>query len=227
MKTILIRMTLCSVLCFTALFSGQTAGEESNRFRTIGGEIAPDDLYYDFKGAHTKISVIESARSAFHEFAKAENISIYRLIPGADGTTAREEVAVADIANAGTRPLLVFLKHPDPAKPFKIVAVADDIPSFPFPSTRFMNFTDLDLAIEYGKDAIKVARQSIELFNSKSSSTEQPQTRYITVKTTAPPASRLLYSNNWVVRPSQRTLVLILPQEDGVKILRIADEKTQ
>jgi len=194
------------------------------RFRTFGWMTAPDDLYFDSKGRNTKLSIIDSARSEFNDAPTVKKLVFYRLIPGPEGKPVREEAASVDISAAGPWPLLIFMANPDSPKRYQVAAVSDDLKTFPIPSCRFVNLTKVDIYANYGDQQIKVPAKGIELLDPRLKSATETETRYIRVGMKTPEGPRLLYSNNWVVRPTQRTLVFIFPQDDRMQVMRIADD---
>jgi hypothetical protein len=194
------------------------------QFRTLGWEVAPDDLYYEYKGKDTKLKVMEASRSIFYNHKKSDKIIFYRLVQGPEGKFIREDATEANITLAGTWPLLVFMKNPADKKKYKVAAISDDLTTFPAPSCRFINLTSVELQAKYGDQWTTIPGKGMELINPKLKSNDKIETRYtqIYVKTDKDPL--LIYTNNWVVKPTQRTLTFIFPGDESIRIMRIVDD---
>jgi hypothetical protein len=196
-------------------------------FRTLGWQVAPNDLYFESKGKDIKLSVIESARSVFQLHAKAQSIVFYRLIPGPEGKLVREEACTANISAAGPWPLIVFMKSDESPKRYRTFAISDDLKKFPIPSCRFINLTTVDIYAKHGEQRLKVPVKGIEKMDSKLTSAIEPEAIYTTLHAMIGNAPQMLYSNNWVMRPTQRTLVFIFPQDGSLQVMRIVDDLGQ
>ena len=212
---------------FTSLFAQAPTEDGRIHFRTFGWQVAPDDLYYDSKGKDNKLTVYNSDRSAFNDYVKSEQIVFYRLVPGPEGRLIHEEAAIVNLAAAGTWPLLIFTKSPDSPKRYRVAAISDDLKSFPFPSLRFMNLTAVDLYAKFGDQTLKISAKGMEVIDPHITSTDQLETRFTQIATLTEEGPSLLYSNYWVVRPTQRTLVFVFPQDESVQIIRIVDDIAQ
>jgi len=224
MKSDLLRV-ICCCICGVAPLSGQKQSDEGGvRFRTFGWMVSAEELYYDVNGRDTRISIIDSARSVFFHAPKAGQIVFYRLVPGPKEKPEREEAATVDVSAAGKWPLLIFMKSPESPKRYCVAAVADDLEAFPFPSCRFINFTAADLSVTYGDQQVKVAARGIERLDPRLKPGAGTETRYATVSANTPQGPRLLYGNNWAVRPAQRTLVLVFSQDERLQVLRVTDD---
>jgi len=196
-------------------------------FRTFGWQVAPNDLYFESKGKDIKLTVIESARSVFQLHAKAQSIVFYRLIPGPEGKLVREEACTANISAAGPWPLIVFMKSKESPKRYRAFAISDDLKTFPIPSCRFINLTPIEIYAKHGDQGLKVPAKGIELMNSQLTSAIEPEARYTTIHRMTGNGPIILYSNNWMMRPTQRTLVFIFPQDGSMQVLRIVDDLGQ
>jgi len=226
MTTLSSRLGLILILSVTPLFSKGTKPDKTVHFRTFGATAAPHDLFYNFKGADTKVAVIESARSVFLDHENKGPITFYRLVPNPEGKFEREEVASASIEGAGASPLLIFTKTADSPKHYQIRVIADDLKAFPFPFCRFINLCPIAIDVLYGGESLKIPPQAIEMIDPRLK-TDEPETRYTTLTTPTQNGPVLLYSNNWVVRPNQRSMVVISEEGEGVKVTRIVDDKGQ
>ncbi|MDP3851844.1 MAG: hypothetical protein Q8Q59_15175 [Luteolibacter sp.] len=224
MNSNLFRVVVGLLLTLPSLLAQTPSAEGGIRFRTFGWQLSADDLYYEVKGRDTRISVTDSARSVFNLAPKGRQIVFYRLVPGPDDKPLREQAATVDIAAAGPWPLLIFTNDPKAPKRYRVAAIADDLKVFPFPSCRFVNFSQVDLYARFGDQKIKLPAKGVERIDPHLKSATETETRYITVSMDTPEGPRLLYSNNWAVRPSHRTLVFIFPQDEQLQIMRIADD---
>lgn len=226
MNSNLCRIACGLILCLTPVLA-QTSPEPGKvRFRTCGWRVAPDDLYYDLDGRDTKVSIVESGRSAFNDTPRdAKQIVFYRLVAGpAQAKPVREVAATVNIAAAGPWPLVIFMANPEEPKHYRVAAIADDLKTFPFPSCRFVNLTTVDLYARYGDQKVKVAVKGVERLDPNLKSTTEPETRYTTVSIITPQGPKMLYSNNWAVRPTQRTLVFVFAQDDRLQLMRLGDD---
>lgn len=194
-------------------------------FRTLGWMTSASDLFYEQAGKDVAVSVADSSRSVFFTHQPAERISFYRLVPGADGKLVRQAAGDADLTQAGQWPLLLFFKTGDgPADPYRIVSLADDLKSFPAPSCRFINLTPVELRASFGDQRFTLASRAMQQITPEVKSDGSPQTRYVTISLPSAQGSRPLYGNNWAVRPAQRTLVIIFPQNSVMQVHRIVDD---
>ena len=209
---------------FTWLISRGSGSDAPVHFRTFGASVGADDLYYNFKGVDTKVTITDSARSVFYDYAMKGPIVFYRLVPGPDGKPMHEDAAVAQITSTGECPLLVFVKTSDSTLHYTITVIPDDLKSFPFPSCQFINFTPADINAVCGDQSLKIMAQSTGLIQLRLKSPGTTETRYTTLSSGTIQGSGLLYSNNWVMRQTQRTLVFIVPQGDGLQVTRIVDD---
>jgi len=226
MNSNLLRVACGLILSLSSLSAQSPTDSAKVRFRTLGWMVAPGDLYYDLNGRDTKVSIIESARSVFNDLAKDQKkIVFYRLLPGSTkDKPVREEAATVDISTAGPWPLLIFMANLDAPKHYRVAAVADDLKVFPFPCCRFVNLSPVELHARYGDQKITIAAKGIERLDPHLKPTAETQTRYATVSVDTPQGPRMLYSNNWAVRPTQRTLVFMFSQDEHLQVMRITDD---
>lgn len=218
-------LAFCLAISFSRLHGQSSADDGLIHFRTFGWGVAPSDLYYESKGKDVRLAVYESARSPFNEHRKSETIVFYRLVPGPEGKLVREEAAMARISASGPWPLLIFMKSTDSPKRYRVVAISDDLKTFPIPSVRFVNLTPIELYVKYGEKAFSIPGKGMETLDLEAA--EKPETRFTTVQAIINGDVRMLYSNNWAVRSIQRTLVFIFPQEGELGVMRIVDDVNQ
>jgi hypothetical protein len=206
---------------------GSPAKAAGIQFRTLGCQMTASELYYDNAGKSVKIDVPESCRSAFYQHATAATIDFYRLVPDEKGVPVKKPVARAEIGAAGKWPLLVFLADSVTPDAIRIVAMADDLEAFPAPNFRFINLTAVPLTITLDKDHHLVPPRNMELFDPKLNKADSVDTRYTTITAQTDHGPYQIYSNNWVVRPTQRTLVFIGSRDSALEVQRIVDDTSQ
>lgn len=215
----------CLVPPHTALASSP---QEGLRFRTFGWQVATEGLFYEVGGKDAQLEVLDATRSRFYDYSGPLALVVYRLVPGPDGKKVRQTVATADLSAAGRWPLLVFLpdktKSPDAVR---IVTLADDLDSFPAPQFRFVNFTPVTLGLTLGTERVALASRGLHQLDPALGSDGAPETRYFVVSIATEEGPKLLYANNWVVRPSQRTLVLIFAEDNALQVRRVVDNVLQ
>jgi hypothetical protein len=192
-------------------------------FRTLGWGVSADDLFVKIKGKLQPIMVTDTARSPFYPHDKTDKIVIYRMLPGPDKEPVPTPIAQANITTAGEWPLLIFLPATTGSpSPYRIVALADDIRSFPASAYRFINLTDMELKIALGDQSHTLKGEGIHQFNLNMKNSTEAETRYVSVSLNTP-KPEILYGNNWAVRPGQRTLVIIFKQNGVMQINRVND----
>ena len=221
------RLLIFGLTCLASVMAEVPSDDGLIHFRTFGVHVAPKDLYFESKGKDIKINVANSARSVFQHHANAETIVFYRLIPGPEGKMVHEEACTVNISAAGPWPLIVFMKTNESPKRYSAVAISDDLKTFPIPSTRFFNLTPIDIYAKHGDQALKVPANSLELLKSELKSYVESETRYTILKAIKDNVPMTLYSNNWVMLPTQRTLVFIYPSYDSLQVMLIVDDIAQ
>ena len=197
------------------------------QFRTLGWQVKPDDLYYESKGKDIKLKVNDSSRSNFQNHPKSKLIVFYRLVPGPEGKLLHEEACTADISAAGPWPLLVFMKDNESPKRYRVAVISDDLKTFPIASCRFINLTTREIYVKQGEQGLKVPARGMELIKIKLNPEVESEVLYTTLYAMLETGPILLYTNNWVMQPTQRTLVFIFQQDKSLKVLRIVDDRYQ
>ncbi len=223
--------TLLISLIFFA--SSSTCFSAPKFFRTLGLQIEASELYYSLNGKDVPIQIRRSARSQFYELKpsslsretdKGEFLVFYLLRKNEDGKEVRVPVAKADVANAGNWALIAFHKAAkDDDTRLIASALSDDVSRFPAPDIRFFNLTNETLLLNFdeSKSAIP-ANQSTTMKPSLNSDSAEIKPVYIGIKTQK--NIELVYSNNWVVRPNIRTLVLIFPLNGTFHFERVVED---
>ncbi len=193
-------------------------------FRTLGWRVSADDLFVQRAGKPVPVAVTDTARSPFYAHERTERIVFYRLVPGPENKPVPRAVAEAEVSAAGDWPLLVFLAAPeDSPLPYRVVALSDDLRSFPAPSSRFINLTPVPLVVSFGEQRFPLAPRAVHQIDPGLRAEGSAETRYTAIGMEQP-QPRLLYGNNWVVRPSQRTLVIIFAHNGAMQVNRIVDD---
>lgn len=191
-------------------------------FRTLGWEVARDDLYYSVDGKDAGLRIFDSVRSGFHAYPKGGEISFYRIVQKEDGTLERIMVARGDLADRGPTPLLIMSKSTTEADKLDITVIADDLEAFPERTCRFVNFTRAEIGVTVGPKSATVPPGGIRLVDTELAKDES--TRYVTTFVTVRDDKLMLSYNNWVFRSGQRVMVLISVDKGGhPRVVRLVD----
>jgi hypothetical protein len=221
------RLLFLLALCLAGLAQLRAqapAADGRLHFRTLGWRVSTTDLFIQRAGQAVPIVVTDTARSPFYAHERAERIVLYRLVPGPENKPVPAPIAQVDVSAAGDWPLLVFLPAPEGSpQPYRVVALADDLRSFPAPASRFINLTQVELKASLGDQRFTLAPRGMHQVDPGLKPDSAPETRYAAVAIEGP-TPRLLYGNNWVVRPTQRTLVIIFAQDGAMQINRLVDD---
>ena len=229
-KTLLKSGMLCVLCLVTGVLARaqKTAEPDGLRFRTFGWQTQPKALLYDQAGKDVPVEVLDSVRSRFYNQSGSKKLVLYRLITNAEGKKVRQPVVTVDLAEAGVWPLLVFI--PDKAAGpdgFRVIPVAADLKSFPAPQFHFVNFTSVPLGLALGADRLVLQPGAVHAMDPALKSGEAATTRYFMVSIATEEGPKMMYANNWVVRPSQRTLVLIFAEDQALQVRRVVDDVNQ
>jgi hypothetical protein len=216
---------LYTIIC-TALHAQIPNNEGNIHFRTVGWKVEADDLYYESENKLVKIAVYDSSRSPNWPHPKTTTITFFRLVPNPEGKLVREEVAIVDVTAAGPKPLLVFMPIPESPKSYRVTAVADDLKVFPVPTSRFINLTLADLYIKFGEQELKLPAKNMALLDPHLKNADIPEARYTMMYVQTANGPLRVYSNNWAVRPTERTLVFIFAEGSALKVMSIVDDGT-
>lgn len=199
----------------------EVAGKSDRGFRTFGWKLGLDGLFYEANGKETPLAVYEFARSAFFDSPDNKIITVYRHITDGEGKVVREVVARADVSQAGNTPLVVFNEDPDNKGKYVCVAFADDLTSFPVGSYRFINLSAVALKAGVGERSVVVPAKGQALIRAETD--KNLPTRITTILAMINGKPQLIYSNNWVLRPKQRTMVFISAVSGNAEVMRIND----
>lgn len=228
-KPFTIVLTCCLALCAAVVVPAQESTKlDIPRFRTFGWQVAPADLFYEVGGKDVPIQIIDSTRSQFYDLGALKSILFYRVTTNAEGKKVRQPVVTADVSAAGRWPLLVFLADKAAgADALRVVALSDDLESFPAPQFRFVNFTPVQMGLTLGKERVVLPPRELHVLDPALVAGQAATTRYFVISIATEEGPKMLYANNWVVRPSQRTLVLIFAEDGALQIRRVVDDVTQ
>jgi hypothetical protein len=209
----------------------ETGPEGPRGFRTLGCRVSAEEVFYEsadkLAGAGNTLvegkpaKIFDSARSDFHDRSGASRIVFFRKLVDAEGKPLRKVVAEADLSKGGPMPLILFI--PDPARPetLRTLVLEDDARSFPNTTCRFVNMTPVNLGASLGTKTTTVPPAGTSIIATGLG--EKSETRFATVTATTGDKTHRLYSNNWVMRPGTRTLILIYSVGGQAEVHRIAD----
>ncbi len=226
MNSNLTRILVCFVFLLGVPARAQAPADDGQlQFRTLGWGVVADDLFYDLGGKNVPLVVKDAARSAFYSHPRTERLVFFRLVPGPEQKPVRQTVAEAEVGAAGEWPLLIFLQNEaGAALPYRVVALSDDLRSFPPSACRFINLTPVELRVVVGEDKFSLSPRAMHQINLGLDPAAPPQMRYAAIGLFNEQGARRLYGNNWAFRPNQRTLVVIFPQDGGMQLNRIVDD---
>ena len=228
------KILLATLLVITAASSPAQQEAETERqrgFRTLGCRLSAEELFYESaeklaaaaEGAAEgkPVKIFDSVRSDFYGRSGASRLVFFRKLVDAAGKPTRKVVAEADLSKGGQMPLILFI--PDPTHPeiLRTLVLEDDGRSFPNTSCRFINMTPVSLTAGLGKSTASVPPSGNAIIQTTLS--DKAETRFTTITAAKGDVTHRLYSNNWVMRPGMRTLVLIYAVGGQAEVHRIAD----
>ncbi len=201
------------------------------RFRTFGWGLRLDDLFYSFEGKDTPVRVYDGVRSPFLPLPAALEgpLVFYRMTIDEEGMVLRAPVVEVVVHDKGAWPLILFFpSDEEEEKTYECLVLADDLESHPAPSIRFINLTAVPLGIQVGEALAVVSPRNITLMDPEVSKEDgKTVTRFTSLYVKTEEGPEKVYSNNWAVRPTQRTLVLIHVQNDRLGVRRVLDDESQ
>jgi hypothetical protein len=125
-------------------------------FRTIGGDVAPDGIYYEMNKQDVPVSVTADVRSQPYVYSGVSPLVFYTLQKGPDGKMVRTPVASVDLSLAGSYPLFFFFKAPTSPGQFRVLTMKEDALSFPESTFRIVNFSKSPVEVTLGNETLKV-----------------------------------------------------------------------
>lgn len=225
---ILLRSIIALLLAMLPVSAQESGPDRKGKFRTLGCRVAVEELSYAAlaeDGASQpdaakegSAGIFDSTRSDLYDRLGSRRLVFFRKAIDAAGKPIRKIIAEADLSKGGSLPLILFLPDPNRPEILRTLVVPDDPQSFPDTTCRFINLTPASLATTLGKSAATIAPAGVELF--KTGIGEKAETRFATVSLEN---AQRLYSNNWVIRPGQRTMVIIYPVNGTTEVHRITD----
>jgi hypothetical protein len=223
-------LILISLISFLPFVRAQVPQEGLFSFRTLGAGVVIEDLFYSSEGKVIPVPVSTETRSVYHTYkGPHDKLVFFRQIPGPDGKQIQQNVASVNLAGAGNRPLLIFLKHPTEAGLYEVRPFSDSSKDVPPGGYRFVNFTIRKIAIVMGQQKLLIppGGQVIakgEVGNSTQSTAVQVFGVVLNDEV------RAIYSNMWAYNPNNRSIVLIAPSLEnatGAKVKCISENINQ
>jgi len=213
-----------AVIFFTCMLSAQEPAMVKVRFRTIGGNCDISGLNYLQEKVDKAVLVQQDTRSLFYDYKGGETVIFYRIKTGADGTPLRVPAGEANLKAGGNCPLLIFFQDQRNPDRFRIQVTPDDLAGFPAGSYKVLNFSNQAVKVTVGSDSLSLNSQQTGLL--KGSDDPQKRTNFTQIRSDTGRNSKLLYSNNWAIIPTLRTMVFISQNgEPGspITVRRITD----
>ena len=174
-------------------------------FRTLGSDCAPEGLNYLSGSNAMALSVQQGIRSLPQTYAGGSPMVLFRIATGKDGKPVQIPVASVDVSQAGTYPLLVFLKGPTGPEQPVVQVLREDARSFPAGVYRAVNDTTNALTITFGSVPMPVPPLSVRDHKAEA----EILTLGITVQEGSVPYQAL--RANVGMLPDKRTLILAIP----------------
>jgi hypothetical protein len=209
-KKIFLRVFLAALSLFTVGNGySQTPGSSPKQaltFRTLGADCAPEGLNY-LSGSNTvALSVQLGARSQPQTYLGGSPLVLFRSIPGKDGKPIRVPVASVDISQAGTFPLLVFIKGPKGIDHPIVSVLREDAKSFPAGMFRIVNYSTNSLKAVLPAGPVSVAPTSIKEYQGKDGGIFP-----VGISQLSSSGSILLFNSNLGILPGARIMFLAIP----------------
>lgn len=226
LRRLVVGLAVIYIVAFSSLTAQVPASGEKIKFCTFGWKVTPDDLYYESEGKVIKLVVYSSSRSTPQDYPKAATIAFFRWVSGPEGKLVREEAATVNLGAAGPRPLLVFMATPESPKRYRVAAIADDTKAFPVPSYRFINLTAVEIYIKCGGQTLKLPAQNAGMLDSQLKKVDTPETIQTMIYVVVEDGPLRVYASNRVVRPNERSMVFVFPEDNRLKVMFIADDGT-
>ena len=227
LKRVKAGLLILGLCCFLPIQANAQKIVTGYQFRTFGWGVRMDDLYFARDGEDVKVKIYDGLRSPFLEFTEAETILFYRMEVDDEGVVIRTPVLTVPVAEAGKWPLLIFTPDEDVEGGLRCKAIADDLESFPQGSFRFINLTAVKLGIAMGDEMMVMEPREMKTMVVEAGDDPNEATRFIRLVAETKSGPVRIYSNNWVVKPTQRTLVLIHVHRDQLGVRRVRDSYNQ
>ena len=191
----------------TCMLGAQEPAMVKVRFRTIGVDCDISGLNYLQEKTNKPVLIQQDTRSLFYDYKGGETVLFYRIKPDADGTPVRVPAGEANLKGGGIWPLLIFFQNPRNPDQFRIQVTPDDLVNFPAGSYKFMNYSNQAVKANVGSDSLSLISQQTGLL--KGHIDPQKRTNFTQICSDMGGNSKLLYSNNWAINPTLRTMVFI------------------
>lgn len=216
------------LLLFSSGLRAQDPGP-GHHFRTFGWGVRVEDLHYFHEGADVPVKIYNGVRSPFLPFSPQTPLVLYRLSTDEEGNPVRTPLVQAKVEGKGEWPLLIIFPTGEaPGDGFRCVAISDDLESFHASEFRFINLTQAPIEIMVGENQGTVPPRGMHQVDPEvDSDGQRTETRFTTLSVRTQDGPVRVYSNNWAVRPTQRTLVLIHVQGEQLGVRRVLDDINQ
>lgn len=212
------------LLCFlTPVVSWAQTGaaqKPTMQFRTIAGDIAPEELYYEYDKQDVALTIPRDTRSIDFPHTGSDPIVFYKLTLGPDGKKVRQTVASVDISTVGVHPLFMFFKDQNSSGNIRILVMREDEASFPAADCRFANFSKIPLQIGFGSE--KFILQPNSVLDRRPSTL----TVYLSVTALMQNSNIPLLTHNMLCDPQERYLIIAdqsLSTNTPIEIKRLTD----
>lgn len=216
------------LLCAT-LLSALEAQTGQGRFRTLGWDVQLQDIYYMLSGKDVPIVVYSGTRSPFYDLPSGESLTLYRIERTAEDEIVRVPVVEASMERGGTWPLMIITPDDSTSETdYRATVIPDDLTAFPAPHLRFINLSPVPLNVNVGSNRSTVdSRDMISVDPQLDPNSTRTETRFITITVDAADGPLRIYSNNWAVGKSQRTIVLLRGRKGALGVQRVIDDRNQ
>ena len=212
------------LLCFlTPVVSWAQTGavqKPTMQFRTIAGDIAPEELYYEYNKQDVAVTIPRDTRSLDFPHTGSDPIVFYKLILGPDGKKVRQAVASVDLSTVGVHPLFMFFKDQNSSGNIRVLVMKEDEASFPAADCRFANFSKIPLQIGFGSE--KFILQPNNVLDRRPTTL----TVYLTATALMQNTNISLLTHNMLCDPRERYLIIANPSlstDTPIEIKRLTD----
>ena len=223
-------LVLISLISFLPFVRAQVQPESIFSFRTLGAGVVIEDLFYSSEGKVIPVPVSTETRSVYYTYkGPHDRLVFFRQIPGPDGKPVQQPVAMVNLKGTGSRPLLIFLKHPTEAGHYEVRPFSDSSKDVPPGGYRFVNFTIRKIAIVMGQQKLLIPPGGQLIAKGEAENSTQ-STAVQVFGVVLNDEVRAIYSNMWAYNPNNRSIVLISPSLEnatGAKVKCISENINQ
>ncbi len=221
---------LFSLISLLPLVQAEVPPEGVFSFRTLGAGVSIEGLFYSSGGKAIPVQISSEMRSVYYTYqGPHDKLVFFRQVPGPDGKPIKQPVAAVNLAGAGKRPLLIFLKHPTVAGTYDVRPFSDSTKDVPPGGYRFVNFTLCKIAVVFGSQKLLIPpRDQLIVKGEKGLASQSTEVKVFGVVLND--EVRALYSNIWEYSIEKRSIVLIVPSLEnatGAKVKCISENINQ